>query len=87
MPIFDSSHKSLGEVTDAPTEIFKAAVLALAPHWADSEIYGPLLASPEDLAERWFLLCGLCEAKRAMRLYASREEAEQAVRVVVSGAL
>ena len=60
---------------------------SMLPRTGGTPQNGPFILEGQDLAERWFLLCGLCEAKRAMRLYASREEAEQAVRVVVSGAL
>jgi hypothetical protein len=50
---------------------------ALMPRWAFSDLYASMVACPDDLAVRWFLLCGLCEAKRPLQLYGSREEAEQ----------
>ncbi len=55
-------------VARAPAATFKDAVLDLVPSatLADDDI---------DLVARWWLLCGLVEARRPMTLYASREEA------------
>jgi hypothetical protein len=67
-------------VASAPASIFKAAVLTLVPHWKDSSTYGEALASKEiDVVTRWWLLCALADAGQAMKLYGSREEAEQAM--------
>src|SRR5437660_9223338 len=67
-------------IASAPASIFKAAVLALVPHWKDSSTYGEALASKEiDVVTRWWLLCALADAGQAMTLYGSREQAEQAM--------
>ena len=58
-------------------------MLALAPYWPTNEAYSGFLTSPEiDMAIRWYLLVALAEAKRPLKLYAGREEAERAVKVI-----
>ena len=75
-------------VASCPTPIFRSAVLTLAPYWPANEAYSGILAASEiDFAVRWYLLVALAEAGKAMRLYGSREEAEQAVKVAVPGLL
>lgn len=66
-------------VAKCSAEVFREAVLAIAPHWIDSAVYGPLVANPEDLADRWFLLVGLAEARQPMRLYPFKADAERAM--------
>lgn len=72
-------------IADCSTNLFREAVLSFAPHWPFSDLYSPLIACPEDIVTRWFLLCGLCEAKQPMKLYESREEAVEAVKIAVAG--
>jgi hypothetical protein len=63
-------------VADAPTPIFKAAVLAKEPHWRHSDIYRSILAQDElDIADRWYLLCGLRTSCHEIALYDSEEAA------------
>jgi hypothetical protein len=63
-------------VTQAPTDIFKAAVLEKVPHWRMDETYGPILRQDElDKADRWWLLCALAEARQEIELYDSQEAA------------
>jgi hypothetical protein len=68
-------------IAECSTATFKAAVLAIAPQWSDSAPMAPLVANPEDLADRWFLLCSLCEQGKPLKLYASLEMAEEALAV------
>jgi hypothetical protein len=64
-------------VKNAPDAVFRAAVLSLAPYWCSAPQYAPLLADDIDLYSRWYLLCSLSDSHRPMKLYASRESAEQ----------
>jgi hypothetical protein len=66
-------------VKDAPTDVFKSAVLAMMPGWRQCAQYCYVLKSKEDIDiyARWWLLCCLKDAKKAITLYASRDEAEQ----------
>jgi hypothetical protein len=67
-------------VSQCSASLFRDAVLALAPHWANNEDYnGFLAASKIDPVIRWYLLCSLSEAKRPLTLHGSRREAEQAL--------
>jgi hypothetical protein len=74
-------------VADCPSTLFREAVLALMPRWSFSDLYASMVACPDDVVVRWFLLCSLIEAKRPLQLYGSRDEAEQAVKVAVAGPL
>ena len=64
-------------VKDSPSAVFRSAVLSLAPYWCSAPQYAPLLADDIDLYARWFLLCSLADSHRPMKLYPSRESAEQ----------
>ena len=70
-------------VADAPSDVFRSAVLDLAPYWAHrNEEHGPLLATEIDIWSRWYLLCELAATDRPMPLYPSRESAEAACGVL-----
>lgn len=72
--IYDNeAHK----VVDAPDDVFRAAVLSLAPYWCSAPQYAPVLSIEMDTYARWWLLCSLADSNRPMPLYASRESAEQ----------
>ena len=58
-------------------------MLTLAPYWAANEAYSGFLAASEiDFAVRWYLLVALAEAGKSMKLYADRDAAERAVKVI-----
>ena len=69
-------------VSEAPDTVFRAAVLALAPHWLfRNDEHGALLGSEIDFYARWWLLCELADTDRPMPLHASREAAERSCSV------
>jgi hypothetical protein len=69
---------AIHNVVTAPSSIFKQAVLTRMCAWAKHADYGPILSQAEtDLHDRWYVLCGMAEARRGMTLYMSRVEAEQ----------
>ena len=71
-------------VATCDSSIFRSAVLALAPTWANDEAYNGFLAfATIDMAVRWYLIVAMAEAAKPLKLYANREEAERAVKVGV----
>lgn len=72
-------------VAKCSAETFRDAVLALMPQWLDNATYGPLVASPDMLVDRWFILVALAEeARRPMRLFAFRADAERALQTTAN---
>jgi hypothetical protein len=79
-------HGEVYSVRDCPVEIFKSVVqlngYSIPEHWADKKV-PELLELPElDLYNRWYLLCALGEERRALSLYESKEDAEEAALTV-----
>ncbi len=72
-------NNTVHSVAHCHSDIFKSAVLKLAPHWISHETYGPVLKAVDDVATRWYLLCALAEGERRMRLYGMLEDAEEVV--------
>jgi len=73
-------------VISAPADIFSSAVLAKAPNWRYCASYCYVLKQAElDYSTRWWLLNCLADGHKAIRLYESREAAEQACREQVAG--
>jgi hypothetical protein len=67
-------------VFECSSSIFKRAVLERLPYWRTDGTYGPILRQPTlEMHEKWYLLVSMHEAERPLKLYSSREEAEQAV--------
>jgi hypothetical protein len=65
-------------VKDAPTSVFRSAVLAMMPGWRQCAQYCHVLRQSDiDIYARWWLLCCLVDVKKAITLYMSRDEAEQ----------
>jgi hypothetical protein len=63
-------------VAHCTPDVFKSAVLKLAPHWISHDEYGPVL-DDSDVSSRWYLLCALSECGRGMILYRTLEDAEE----------
>jgi hypothetical protein len=72
-------NNSIHSIAHCHSDIFKSAVLKLAPHWISHEEYGPVLKDVDDVATRWYLLCALAEGERRMRLYGTLEDAEEVI--------
>ena len=60
-------------VANCHSEVFREAVLQLAPHWNVHETYAPILYEDMDIMARWYLLCALSEENKGMQLY-TRDE-------------
>jgi hypothetical protein len=73
-------NNTIHSVAHCTSDIFKSAVLKLAPHWISHEEYGPVLSDMDDISMRWWLLCALSEDKRGMKLYRTLEDAEAALK-------
>lgn len=73
-------------VVEAPASVFRSAVLVQSPHWKRCDEYCHVLQQDElDYQTRWWLLNCLSDAKRELRLYATREQAERACTEQVVG--
>ncbi len=60
-------------VAHCHSEVFRQAVLHLAPHWSIHETYAPILYEDMDIMDRWYLLCALSESGKGMVLYTKDE--------------
>jgi|SRR5579872_654758 len=68
-------------VASAPTSVFKAAVLRIAPEfWGNAAAQELFKGKVQlDAVDRWFILDALAEKQCTLQLYKSREQAEQAM--------
>ena len=65
----------------APEPIFRSVITPSLPLLEDQEqVASCLKETRTDLLARWWLLCGLADIGKKVRLYSSREEALLAVR-------
>jgi|SRR5882757_617387 len=72
-------NNTIHSVAHCHSDVFKSAILKLAPHWKSHEEYAPILNGMDDVITRWFLLCALAEGERRMKLYGTREDAEEVI--------
>lgn len=66
-------HDIAYSVARCHSDVFRQAVLQLAPHWRSHDTYAPMLNDIDDIMSRWYLLCCLRESHREMQLY-TRDE-------------
>lgn len=72
-------NNTVHSVAHCHSDIFRDAILKLAPHWKSHDEYGPVLKDVDDIMDRWYLLCALSEGERGMKLYGTLEDAEEVI--------
>jgi len=68
-------------VASAPIEVFRSAVLEIAPeYWGNAAAQELFKGKVQlDSVDRWFILDALAEKQCTLQLYKSREQTEQAM--------